>query len=469
MNSNLKPYAEYKEAKQSWIKKVPIHWKEAKSKRLFLETSIKNHPTEELLSATQSNGVIPRSMLKTRVVMPSGNLETFKLVKEGNFVISLRSFQGGLEYSRYRGIVSPAYNILEERTNQNKEYYRYLFKSHDFIGELQRNVTGIRQGKNIDVNDFKEIILPIPSLTEQDNIVKYLDHQLAKIKKFIKAKKKLITVLKEQKQLVINDAVTKGLNQNVKMQPTNINFIESVPAHWRKYRLKNLVSINGRIGFRGYTQSDIVNEGEGAITLSPGNIKNQKLKLDSLAYISWDKYYESPEIMVEDNDILLVKTGSSFGKAILIKNITYPMTINPQLVLLKKCKAHPEYFEKILFSSMFMSQISRRVIGGATPTIGQGVLGDIVFYVPDLNEQKHIIEYINHETDKIDKSIATIEKEIELITEFRTSLISNVVTGKLDVRDILLEENGEVNAYYEILEDETMELEEVLEGEECEV
>ena len=84
-------------------------------------------------------------------------------------------------------------------------------------------------------------------------------------------------------------------------------------------------------------------------------------------------------------------------------------------------------------------------------------------------EQKHIIEYINHETDKIDKSIATIEKEIELITEFRTSLISNVVTGKLDVRDILLEENGEVNAYYEILEDETMELEEVLEGEECEV
>ncbi|MBL4963226.1 restriction endonuclease subunit S [Bacillus halotolerans] len=473
MDINLKPYEEYKETEYDWLGSVPRHWKEQTVRSITKLSTERNGNRDdlELLSVYREYGVIRKSSRDDNHNVESQDLSNYKFVDSGYLVLNkMKMWQGSLGVSRHRGIVSPAYIVCKLIGDLNYEYIHYLMRSAKFKTIYNRISYGVRVGQwDMRYDDFKNIKLFLPPITEQNQIVKYLDYQLAKINKFIQAKKKLITVLKEQKQVVINDAVTKGLNQNVKMQPTNINFIESVPAHWRKYRLKNLVSINGRIGFRGYTQSDIVNEGEGAITLSPGNIKNQKLKLDSLAYISWDKYYESPEIMVEDNDIVLVKTGSSFGKAILIKNITYPMTINPQLVLLKNCKAHPEYFEKILFSSMFMSQISRRVIGGATPTIGQGVLGDIVFYVPDLNEQKHIIKYINYETDKIDKSIATIEKEIELITEFRTSLISNVVTGKLDVRDIFLEDNGEVNADYKIIEEETKELEGVLESEECEV
>lgn len=126
VNKELRSYGEYKNPKQEWLGRIPAHWKEAKSKRLFSETSNKNFPKEELLSATQNKGVIPRSMLKTRVVMPMGNLEAFKLVEEGNFVISLRSFQGGLEYSKYRGIVSPAYNVLEENFGQNRMYYKHF-------------------------------------------------------------------------------------------------------------------------------------------------------------------------------------------------------------------------------------------------------------------------------------------------------------------------------------------------------
>ena len=118
MNNELRPYSEIKDSHYEWLGVVPNHWKLAKAKRLFKETSVKNHPNEELLSATQNKGVIPRRLLQTRVVMPMGNFETFKLVNEGNFVISLRSFQGGLEYSKYRGIVSPAYNVLEENAGQ---------------------------------------------------------------------------------------------------------------------------------------------------------------------------------------------------------------------------------------------------------------------------------------------------------------------------------------------------------------
>jgi type I restriction enzyme S subunit len=243
IKNELRPYADMKNSQQDWLNEVPNHWRLAKAKRIFRETSIKNHPNEELLSATQTRGVIPRRLLETRVVMPMGNFESFKLVKEGNFVISLRSFQGGLEYSKYQGIVSPAYNVLEEFTGQNRMYFKHLMKSQVFISELQRNVTGIRQGKNIDVNDFREIIIPIPSRPEQDQIVRYLDYQLVKINKFIKAKKKLIAVLKEQKQAIINEAVTKGLNPDVKMKPSGIEWIGEVPEHWGISRNKNIMKV----------------------------------------------------------------------------------------------------------------------------------------------------------------------------------------------------------------------------------
>ncbi|SFW76513.1 type I restriction enzyme, S subunit [Sinomicrobium oceani] len=167
-------------------------WKKVVAGKIFKSISIKNKPNHELLSVTQDRGVIPRDMLDGRVTMPSGNLNTFKLVKKGNFVISLRSFQGGLEYSNYDGLVSPAYTVLEEISNINRDFYKYYFKSYEFIERLSTAVIGIRDGKQISYNDFCIVKIPSISVKEQkaianvlntaDKELEVLNNQLHKLK-----------------------------------------------------------------------------------------------------------------------------------------------------------------------------------------------------------------------------------------------------------------------------------------------
>jgi len=146
-------------------------WMWLKASELFKTVSRKNNSeTEELLAVTQDQGVLPRSMLERRVVMPDGSTQGYKLVVPGNFIISLRSFQGGLEYSSYRGLVSPAYTVLEPIQSIDDEFYKQYYKSYDFIGHLAVAVIGIRDGKQISYEDFSFLKLPYPSLEEQQKI-----------------------------------------------------------------------------------------------------------------------------------------------------------------------------------------------------------------------------------------------------------------------------------------------------------
>lgn len=156
--------------------KFSEHWKYLKANELFASTSKKqNSEEEELLAVTQDQGVIPRSLLERRVVMPEGSTSGYKLVVPGNFIISLRSFQGGLEYSRYRGLVSPAYTVLKSVKEICDIFYKHYYKSYDFIGHLAVAVIGIRDGKQISYEDFSFLKLPYPSIAEQEKIAEVLE------------------------------------------------------------------------------------------------------------------------------------------------------------------------------------------------------------------------------------------------------------------------------------------------------
>ncbi len=177
-------------------------WKKYNAGDIFKNVSVKGFDSEELLSATQDKGIIPRSMLEGRVTMPTSGTESFKLVEKGDFVISLRSFQGGLEYSYYRGIVSPAYTVLKPRKKINEEFYKQYFKSYDFIGHLATAVIGIRDGKQISFDDFCIVKIPYPSFEEQIAIVGILssaDKEMGllqqKLDKLKEQKKGLMQVL----------------------------------------------------------------------------------------------------------------------------------------------------------------------------------------------------------------------------------------------------------------------------------
>ncbi|KAF5427526.1 type I restriction enzyme, S subunit [Candidatus Methanomarinus sp.] len=160
---------------------LPEEWGIKKASSIFSNISKKNNRNEKLLSATQNNGVIPRDMLNGDVMSPSGDTKSYKLVEEGDFVISLRSFQGGIEYSSYRGIISPAYTVIKNKIPICKDFYRYIFKSKLFIDRLASSVIGIRDGKQISYGDFSFMFLPYPELKEQEKIaftLKNLDYNI---------------------------------------------------------------------------------------------------------------------------------------------------------------------------------------------------------------------------------------------------------------------------------------------------
>jgi type I restriction enzyme S subunit len=171
-------------------------WKRIKAGEIFKSISVKGNGSEVLLSATQEYGVIPRDQLEGRVTMPTGDTNSFKLVEVGDFVISLRSFQGGLEYSEHRGIVSPAYTVLKPIVEIDKPYYRYYFKSSEFIGHLAIAVIGIRDGKQISYDDFCFVKIPYPNIDEQ----KAISAVLLQSDKEIEIQKQKLTALQEQKK-----------------------------------------------------------------------------------------------------------------------------------------------------------------------------------------------------------------------------------------------------------------------------
>lgn len=456
----MKPYEEYKETGLLWLDRVPEHWEVKKIKHLFRERTEKGYPDEQLLAATQTKGVIPKSMYKNRTVTAQKDLHLLKLVRKGDFVISLRSFQGGIEYAYFQGIISPAYTIMVSNEEIEKGYFRHLAKSRTFLELLKLCVTGIREGQNIDYSMLKNSDIPIPPKEEQNQIVKYLDSKVSKINKFIKAKKKQIELLKEQKQAIINQAVTKGIDPDAKMKPSGIDWLGDIPEGWEVRPLKHFVKSNIETLTESFDKNATINY------IDISTVGFGELKLKPVQYV----FKEAPSrarrvIHVGDTIISTVRT--------YLKSMCY---IDEELegyiastgfaVLTPSKEVFSKFLNYILSADYFVNMVSQNSIGVSYPAITESKLVTIKIAIsPDIEEQKEILEYIKPKSIAIDKAIVVIKKEIDLITEYRTTLISNVVTGKVDVRHIEVE--GIIDSIEEDFEDlDEGELSEELEMEE---
>jgi len=161
-----------------------------------------------------------------------------------------------------------------------------------------------------------------------------------------------------------------------------------IPQDWVVTQIGEISQIYGRIGFRGYTVNDIVRKGEGAITISPSNIQNNRTDFAICTYISWNKYEESPEIKIEDGDIILVKTGSTVGKVAIVQNLPERATINPQIVVLKKIKIHKPFLGYLMCFEVVQDQLTAAVVGGALPTLSQRQVASFKFPCPPRKPNK---------------------------------------------------------------------------------
>ncbi len=408
MIGGLKPHLNMKPSGVEWLGDVPEHWALRRTKTLLRERVEKGFPDEPLLAATQSKGVVRKDQYESRTVLALKDLHLLKLVRVEDFVISLRSFQGGIEYAREQGIISPAYTVLFALHTGTHGYLARLFKSKPFIENLSLHVTGIREGQNIDYTKLARSLLPLPPPEEQAAIVRYLDHVDRRISRYIRAKERLIELLEEQKQAIVHQAMTRGLDPSVPLKPSGVEWLGDVPEHWEVRRLKTLASMSagksitalsikesgdypvyGGNGIRGYT-STFTHDGDFALIGRQGALCGN-------VHLAHGRFWASEHAVVA-----APSSGHSltwFGAALAV---------------------------------MDLNQYS---IAAAQPGLAVDHVMTLSMAVPPEWEQKHVSEHIDQQAAAIEVNIDRARHEIELLREYRTRLIADVVTGKLDVRE----------------------------------
>ena len=413
----MEKYKEYKDSGVQWLGEIPSHWKVRKMKYTFIERSEKNHPYEEPLCATQSKGVIPQSLYEGRVVVVNKGFEGLKLVKIGDFVISLRSFQGGIEYAYYQGIISAAYTVLQPKDSYMSPFFKYLFKSHDYIQLLQTCVTGIREGQNINYPLLSKKAIPLPPLAEQHSIVTYLDTKCSLLDTLLSNKEKQISLLQEMKQRVIADAVTRGLNPNVKFKATNIPWLPEIPEHWE------MSKVSSHFRQRNMKVSDIEYP---ALSVSKMGVTPQ---LDNVALSN-----------AEGNSRKLVKVGdyavnSRSDRKGSCGVSQYEGSVSLITIVLEPFYIDRGYVHYLFRSNPWIEEFYRngRGIVADLWTTNYQMMKGMYLPVPPLSEQRAIVSYITERTSKIDMLIEKLTKEIECVKEYKQRLISDVVTGQVKV------------------------------------
>ncbi|WP_026810947.1 restriction endonuclease subunit S [Arenibacter latericius] len=425
-------YERYKDSGVEWLGGIPEHWECIRMKRLYRDHSEKNFPNAELLSVTQNQGVVPRSWVENRMVMPSGALEAFKLIKEGDFAISLRSFEGGLEYCHYTGIISPAYTVLKKnRSDLSEQFYKYLFKSFSFISELQTSVVGIREGKNISYPELSYSFLPVPSIEEQTAIAKFLDDKTAKIDQAIGIKEQQIALLKERKQILIHKAVTRGLDDNVKLKDSGVEWIGEIPEHWEVKKLFGLCQfIRGNSTF---SKDELLNNGQ-YVALQYGKTYKVDEVDDKFNFYVNDEFYKDSQI-VNRGDTIFISTSETIedlGHSAFYNRNDLGLLGGEQMMLkpnIEKIHGHYLYFS----SKVFSKELRKFATGIKVFRFNINDLKTIYIAVPPLSEQKEISEYIETASQKIETAISIKQQEIEKLKEYKSSLINSVVTGKVKV------------------------------------
>ena len=432
----MKPYPEYKTTGLPWLPKIPKHWEIRKMKYLFSERSEKGFPDEPLLAATQNHGVIPKDLYESRTVVAQKDLHLLKLVRVGDFVISLRSFQGGIEYAYYQGIISPAYTVMIPKDKSlGIDYFRLLAKSKPFVKLLQTCVTGIREGQNVDWPTLKRNFIPIPPLDEQAKIVRYLDVMTAKIDKLIAAKKKQIALLQEKKQAVINQAVTRGLNPEVELKDSGIDWLGKIPKHWARDKVSRLFGFIGSGTTPSVGDQSFNDEKECIPWINSGDLYyadpfiphiSKKLPEAFLAKYSALKKY--PE-----NTIVIAMYGASIGNLGISREVA---CCNQACC----CLWGPNSNITLLFSYYALlackSVWQEKSNGGGQPNISQEIVRQTWLPVPPLVEQIGIARKLDLFSDGLRTVIQNLEKEIALCADYKNSLISSIVTGAVDVREI---------------------------------
>lgn len=432
--TSFKPYPSYKESGIGWIGSIPETWSLKKTKYLFrIEKRIVGELGHDVLSITQKG-------IKVKDVESGGgqlamDYSKYQLVRKGDFAMNhMDLLTGYVDISKYDGVISPDYRVFQLKDkNCDPNYFLYLYQKAYWDKLFYPLGQGSSQlGRwRFPSDEFNLFQWPIPPKKEQTAIANFLDSKTAEIQAFIALKEKTIELLKERKTAIINQAVTKGLDPNVEMKDSGIEWLGQIPKHWEVKPFTKCVK--SKVDYRGKTPEK---SNEGIFLVTARNIKEGKIDyFKSVEYITQVGYNDIMKRGLPELDDILFTMEAPLGEVALVdrEDVAFAQRIikfrvNVNLLI-------PKYVVFFFQSKFFQSILESLATGSTALGIKASKLHKLTILKPPISEQKAINDFILKNIEETKLSIEQTEKEIDLIIEYQQSLISEAVTGKIDVRD----------------------------------
>lgn len=430
----MTPYSEYKESRVPWLGKIPSHWKLLPC-RAIVENQVEKNDSgeiEEYLSLMANIGVVRYEEKGDVGNKKPEDLTKCKLVKQGNLVINSMNYAiGSYGMSPFNGVCSPVYIVLEPKEQiVERRYALRLFENKPMQKHLAQLGNGILQHRAaIKWDDIKPQAVPVPPLEEQRAILYFLDRETQRIDSLIEEKQTFIKLLREKRRALISHLVTKGLNPNVEMQDSGIEWIGQVPKHWVCPSYRYVCEI-----YRGKFTHRPRNDPAMFDGIHPfiqtGDVARAKNIISSYSQTLSDAGTEVSQL-IPKGTLMMVITGAKIGSTAVLGFDSYA----PDSVVGFKAKPTIElsYLKYSLMAAL--PALEQTSIQSTQPNLNIDRIGSLKTPLPPLDEQVSIVNYIENQLSNFETVLSAVEDSIKLLLERRTSLISAAVTGKIDVRE----------------------------------
>jgi len=435
----LKPYPAMKDSGVPWLGEVPAHWEVKSLRTILTRVTKRNRPDLPLLSVVREKGVIRRESMsddENHNFVPD-DLSNYKVVRAGQFAMNkMKAWQGSYGVSTLDGIVSPAYFVFDV-WGVGGAFFHTAIRSGAYVPALAQSSDGVRIGQwDLSEAGMRELKFALPPSAEQVSIVRFLDHADRRIRRYIRAKQKLIKLLEELKAAIIHRAVTRGLDANVRLKPSGVEWLGDVPEHWEVVRLGRLIELATGFPFKsdGFTQDAEDIRLLRGVNISPGKIR----WMDVVRWpLSERDKYSAFELQV--GDIVLGMDRPLIQSGTRVATISEPDV--PALLLQRVARIRPrrelqgEFLALLFAGKSFAEYLTPIFTGISVPHLSPEQIKSFRLALPTHQEQRQIVRWAAEKTWEINAAVVSAEREIELLREYRTRLIADVVTGKLDVRE----------------------------------
>lgn len=435
--TNLVPYSKIPPSEQAWLGAVPEHWDCLPNRSLFREIKSRGHVDQDLLSVTIGRGVIPQAeLLAATARKDSSNLDKskYKLVEPDDVVYNkMRAWQGAIGSSLHLGIVSPAYVVHRLRGPGLARYFHYLFRTPRFAVEAERWSYGITSDQwSLRPEHFKLIYSCVPPVGEQASIVRYLEHLDGIVARLIRRKRRLVELLHEEEAALVTQAVTSGLG-TAETRPSGLPWLQDIPRDWDVVSLKR----HWKVTDCKHLTVPFVDEGIPLASVREAQTFDIDLSRSNRTTVEHYQHLIDGGRRPRRGDIIYCRNVSVGAAAYVNSDATFSM--GQDVCMIRTATQNNRFLNYLLHSTFMARQLATYQIGSTFTRINVADVKALLVLVPPRSEQDRIVDHLDRVVRRFNSPIARTLREIDLIREHRSRLVSDVVTGKLDVRNAATE------------------------------